>query len=100
MKFLDCTLVNIGSSEKIEATATIPEGFYCPKVIDNTLWLSGGGYGKEQFKVTQYGTTVSVERIDYQTKGFGDGGWKMDLKFHCCKNEGMAFYIHGHNDSE
>ena len=84
MKLLGCTLVNIGSSEEMSPTTSIPEGFYCPKVIDNTLWLQGG-YGREQFKVTQDGTRVSVARIDQE---FQD--WKMDLKFHCCR-KGIVF---------
>ena len=95
MKFLDCTLVNIGSSEEISASETIPEGFHCPKVIDKTLWLEGG-YGSEQFKVTQYGrggTTVSVARIDHQSYvgNLSFKGWRMNLKFHCCKNDGKFF---------
>ena len=95
MKFLDCTLVNIGSLDswttgKKSASATIPEGFYCPRVIDNTLWLEGG-YGKMQFAVTQDGTKVSVKRIDSQYLGI-----RMDLKFHCCKNNGMCVNILGH----
>ena len=99
MKFLDCTLVNIGSSDEISAAVTIPEGFYCPKEIDNTLWLEGG-YGHEQFKVTQYGTTVSVYRIDHQSYvgNLNFKGWKMNLKFHCCRNPGMYFNILGHKN--
>ena len=90
--------MNIGSwtrkshSEK-SPSATIPEGFYCPNVIDNTLWLEGG-YGSEQFKVTQNGTKVSVARIDSAIPY-----WEMDLKFHCCKNDGMVSKIVGHNIS-
>ena len=52
--------MNIGSSAENSKSATIPEGFYCPKVIDNTLWLSWGT-GNEEFEVTQDGTTVSVK---------------------------------------
>ena len=91
----------IGSSAENSKSATIPEGFYCPKVIDNTLWLSGG-YGNEQFEVTQDGTTVSVTRIDKKidsstgTLGPPPKGWGMDLKFHCCKNNGMCVNILGH----
>ena len=101
IKFLDCTLVNIGSSTGNSASVTIPEGFYCPKVIDNTLWLSGG-YGNEQFEVTQDGTTVSVARIDKKIDtsngqvGPPPKGWGMNLKFHCCRNNGMCFNILGH----
>ena len=100
LNFLDCTLVNIGSLDswtpgKKSASATIPEGFYCPRVIDNTLWLEGG-YGNEQFEVTQDGTTVSVVRID---RYYRDKGWGMKLKFHCCKNDGMSFNILEHKKS-
>ena len=104
IKFLDCTLVNIGRSAENSALATLPESYnpyYCPKVIDNTIWLSGG-YGNEQFEVTQDGTTVSVTRID-KTIDSSTGkvgptpkGWGMDLKFHCCKNNGMCVNILGH----
>ena len=94
--YLDCTLVNIGSSQDGgSASVTIPEGFYCPKFIDNTLWLAGG-YDDEEFEVTQYGTTVSVVRID---RYFQNKGWNVNLKFHCCKNDGMSFNILGHKKS-
>ena len=101
-EILDCTLVNIGSSEGKSKSTTITEGYYCPKNIDNTLWLEGG-YGDEQFKVTQSGTKVSVLRIDHQSY-IGNlpdhlRGWKFDLKFHCCRNEGIYFSILGHNSN-
>ena len=92
-------LVKIGSSEGKSAwyNGTIPEGYYCPKEIDNTLWLEGG-YGDEQFKVTQYGNKVSVARIDHESYvgNLGFKGWKMDLKFHCCKTNGMYLNTNGH----
>ena len=75
--------MDIGSSAENLASATIPEGFYCPKVIDNTLWLSWGT-GNEEFEVTQDGTTVSVKRIDRLSSESRSKGWGINLKFHCC----------------
>ena len=95
--------MNIGSwtrkshSEK-SPTVTIPEGFYCPKVIDNTLWLGdyASTHGNEEFEVTQDGTTVSVKRIDRLSFESRSKGWGINLKFHCCRNNGRCFNILGH----
>ena len=98
IKFLDCTLVNIGSSAENSASATLPESYnpyYCPKVIDNTIWLSGG-YGNEQFEVTQDGTTVSVKRIDRLSSESRSKGWGINLKFHCCRDNSRCFNILRH----
>ena len=48
--------------------------------------------GIEQFKVDQSGTQVTVTRFDKYSLGKNAfKGWHRDLRFHCCKNEGMFF---------
>ena len=90
---LDCTVAKVGSSEGISKTITIPSGFYCPKVVDDTLWLANIGRlrsGTEKFKVDQSGSQVKVTRFDSYTRAKNAfKGWHRDLRFHCCKNDGM-----------
>jgi len=86
--------VNIGSSAGNSKSTTIPEGFYCPKVIDNTLWLGdyASTHGYDEFEVTQDGTTVSVKRIDRLSLISRSKGWGINLKFHCCRNNDPCSY--------
>ena len=103
--FSECTVVEIGhftkypnaniSSSELKGrktvevqtvTATVPAGLECPSRVDKNNWVNSDTIAPYEFRVTQNGSQVTVQRTDVSSVEFPKEAAFVffDLSIYCC----------------
>ena len=80
--FIDCIVVEVGSSRSNFKTIDVPKRFTCPSLINETNWMGAQPWW-DRFSVVQTSNQIIVTRNDKS------GGWEMNLEFLCCSEKGI-----------
>ena len=100
--FSECTVVDIGKFTKYRNSslpvptsgtveletliAEVPAGLECPSRVNENNWVNSNTRGPYEFRVTQTGNQVTVDRIDVDSVDAATEGSFLffDLAIYCC----------------
>ena len=100
--FSECTVVDIGrftkyrntsipipksgTAELETLTADVPAGLECPTRVDKSNWVNSDTFAPYEFRVTQTGNQVTVDRVDVESVDISKepAFLVFELAIYCC----------------